>query len=281
MYRSAEGMEFGDWDGHSHGQFCLHGSGEETGEMIERAAALGFERFSLTEHAPAPPDFEDPAPHVGASLAAERLEAYLDHAEALRERFADRIEVAVGLEVDYLQGLEGGTRDILKRAGPRLDDALLSVHFLPSRGGWMVTDLSPHGFREGLVEAFGGLEGAHAAYWSTVLRAVEADLGPHKPRRLAHLTLAHKFRREVGEPSLDFTLAQAEPVLVAMAERGMALDVNAARLDFAPCGDLMPPAPILERARQLSIELVYGSDAHAVAHVGRGLEEARRVVGTL
>ena len=39
-------------DGHTHTEFCPHGSRESTELFIRRAIELGFETYSLTEHPP-------------------------------------------------------------------------------------------------------------------------------------------------------------------------------------------------------------------------------------
>src|SRR6187200_1277350 len=117
-------------DGHTHTQFCLHGSREATEQFIERAIALGFESYSLTEHPPLPRNFIDPTPDHSCGMRQEDLEPYLLHAQELKKRYADRIEIRVGLEVDYIPGYESDVSDMLNTYGTQLDDALLSVHFL-------------------------------------------------------------------------------------------------------------------------------------------------------
>lgn len=270
-------LPFGDWDGHTHTGFCPHGSGEPTAAFVERAADLAFARWSLTEHAPFPPGFRDPSPRPTSALPPSDLPRYLDQAEALRAQSADRIEVLVGLEVDYFQGLESETRALLDTVGPRIQDALLSVHFVPdprAADRWLCVDWSPADLRARTLFAFGSVEAFHAAYWQQVLSAVRADLGPYAPRRLAHLTLAHKFRRVVGEPDEAWTLEHAEPVLHEVAQRGLALDLDVARWSHPETGLPAPIPALVRRARALGIPLVYGSDAHAVRAVGRQRAEA-------
>lgn len=41
-------------EGHSHTEFCPHGSGEDVELMIQKAIKLGFQEYSITEHAPLP-----------------------------------------------------------------------------------------------------------------------------------------------------------------------------------------------------------------------------------
>jgi histidinol-phosphatase (PHP family) len=269
---------FGLWDGHSHSELCPHGSYEATSEFLERAIELGFQRYSITEHPPLPSGFVDPAPQQDCALPAGALEPYLAHAGALRSRYAERLEVCVGLEVDYIPGRERDCRSLLDAVGPALDDALLSIHFLPIPGGYACVDLSAEHTQRLLIPHYGSLQAVHAAYWSAVRRAVEMDLGPWKPKRLGHLTLAHKFRLELGEPPLDWTLEQVDPILRAMAERGMALDVNAAGLKKPGCRQLYPPEEILVLAVRYGVPLVYGSDAHAVAGVGQLRDEVTAMV---
>ena len=169
-------------DGHTHSQFCPHGSREATEQFIERAIALGFETYSLTEHPPLPRDFIDPTADHSCGMRPEDLEPYLLHAQELKKRYAERIDIRVGLEVDYIPGYESDIRTMLNDYGSQMDDALLSVHFLEGKGGWRCVDLSPEDFQDGLIDVYGSVEAVHRAYWTFVKQAVEADLGPYKPR---------------------------------------------------------------------------------------------------
>lgn len=264
---------FGLWDGHTHSALCPHGSYEPTHLFLERAIELGFERYSITEHPPLPLGFVDPVPTQDCALPRGSLERYFEEAEALRASYADRLDVCVGLEVDYIPGWEEACRALLDHVGPRLDDALLSVHFLPVANGHACIDYSAEMFERELVAHYGSVQAVHAAYWDAVMQAVEADLGPHKPQRIGHLTLAHKFRLDVGEPTMEWTLERVDPILRAMSERGLALDVNAAGWKKPGCQQPYPPLPILKLALQHGVGMVYGSDAHAVAGVGQLRDE--------
>ncbi len=44
-------------EGHSHTEFCPHGSGDDVELMIQKAIRLGFKEYSITEHAPLPAGF--------------------------------------------------------------------------------------------------------------------------------------------------------------------------------------------------------------------------------
>lgn len=265
-------------DGHTHTEFCPHGSREATEQFIERAIALGFESYSLTEHPPLPRDFFDPTPDQSCGMRREELEPYLIHAQELKKRYVDRIEIRVGLEVDYIPGYEPDVREMLNTHGAELDDALLSVHFLEGRGGWRCVDFSPEDFQEGLIEPYGSVEAVHQAYWTVVKQAIEADLGPYKPRRMSHLSLVHKFQLKYPLKNPQHFRAQVSEILDTIQERGMELDLDAAGLFKPDCREIYPAPWILAEAVKRRIPIVYGSDTHSVKGVGQGFDEAMRIL---
>ena len=48
-------------EGHTHTEFCPHGSGEDVELFIQKAIQLGFTEYSITEHNPLPKSFMDQA----------------------------------------------------------------------------------------------------------------------------------------------------------------------------------------------------------------------------
>ena len=268
-------------DGHTHSEFCPHGSREPTEQLIRRAIDLGFLSYSLTEHPPLPPGFEDPAPPKDCGIAAKDLEPYFQLAQRLKREFAGRIEIKVGLEVDYIPGYETWTRSLLNQYGPEMQDALLSVHFLEGNGGWRCVDHSPSDFREGLLEAYGSIEAVHRAYWGLVREAILADLGPYKPRRVGHLSLVHKFQRQFPLENRFLFKPQIEEILDLIKANHMELDLDAAGLFKPDCLEIYPPDWILREALRRGIPMVYGSDAHSVKGVGQGFDRTRLAVESL
>src|SRR3990172_8600137 len=268
-------------DGHTHTEFCPHGSRESTDLFIRRAIELGFDSYSLTEHPPLPDDFKDPAPDKSCGMAVPDFERYLGQARALRDRFSDQIAVKIGLEVDYIPGFEEEIRRLLDQVGPELEDAVLSVHFLPSEEGWRCVDYSAEDFKEGLLDEYGSIEAVHEAYWEVVQQAVEADLGVFNPRRIGHLSLVHKFQKRFPLRNPKHFQSRVSEILVQMQRRGMELDLNTAGLFKPDCQEVYPPRWMLQEAIQRRIPLVYGSDAHSVKGVGQGFEEAEQLVQSL
>lgn len=272
-------------DGHTHSPWCPHGSDRPLDDYLEQAVALGFERYAVTEHIPLPDGFFDPLGPYECAPHPDVLDAYLAGVEDAKARWAGRIDVLVGLEIDYLGAAQGGWHgDLLRRLDAiwdRLDPAatLLSVHFIDGT----LVDGTPE-LTAALVPPGEPNDAYHLRYYAVLEAALGAswrwrgrDL---RPRRVAHLTLPRKFIRALPLREPERVLDAATRVLERVAREGLELDLNTAGLDKPWCGETYLPEPLLTRARELGIPLVFGSDAHAPEEVGRHLDHCRRATSS-
>jgi len=166
----------GKWDGHTHTEFCKHGSARPLREYAERAAALGFARYTVTEHPPLPANWvDDPALMRELAMDMEELPAYMKAVRAVKEEFAGRLDIRVGLEMDYLHENESFTAAVLAEADRLgLEEAIVSVHYLPGRGGMRCVDYTPEDFRENLLSYYGSMERVTDVYFDHVELAVRS-----------------------------------------------------------------------------------------------------------
>ena len=81
---------------HVHTRRCKHASDENDEEYIRRALQLGANEIVYTDHAPFPGD-----PFTNRMDYGE-LEEYIDSIHALKKKYRGKIEVHVGLEIEYL-----------------------------------------------------------------------------------------------------------------------------------------------------------------------------------
>jgi histidinol-phosphatase (PHP family) len=125
---------------------------------------------------------------------------------------------------------------------------------------------------------YGSVEAVHRAYWAVIKQAVEADLGPSKPRRMSHLSLAHKFQLKYPLTAPQLFRPEVLEILDLIRSNDMELDLNAAGLFKPDCREIYPAPWIIEEAVKRSIPFVYGSDTHSVKGVGQGFEEAERIL---
>jgi histidinol-phosphatase (PHP family) len=262
------------FDGHTHSPFCPHGAADPLAAYLDRAVGLGFRRYAVTEHMPLPAGFRDPmGPYQCAGPIAD-LPPYLTAVEQAREAYAGRLRVYVGLEVDYLGGVSPdwheAVLDLLDTVWDRLEPegTLLSVHFL----GNSLVDGTVH-LAAGLIPEGLSPDAYHLRYYAMLKEALTVSWRRRgrdlRPRRLSHLTLPRKFIAALPLAEPRRVDQAAREVLELVAAEGLELDLNSAGLDKAECGEIYLPEPLLGWAVELGIPLVFGSDAHRAAEVGR------------
>lgn len=255
-------------DGHIHTPFCPHGTQDPIESYVERALSLGFQEISFTEHAPLPAGFMDPTPKRDSSMNIEQLEDYLNKINKVKSVYSGKIKINTGLEVDFIEGFEKETKQFLNQYGKYLDDAILSVHFLKFGNRYNCLDYSPDVFGQ-MVELNGSIEEVYRSYFKTLLQSIYCELGPYKPKRIGHMTLVKKFQKRFPV-NLDFTHEIME-ILKAIKVQGYEIDYNGSGFSKPLCKEAYPPDWVAEKAVNLKIPLVYGSDAHQTKELGQGL----------
>ncbi|MGJ7920411.1 histidinol-phosphatase HisJ [Neobacillus sp. LXY-4] len=257
-------------DGHIHSPYCPHGTKDSFKEYVEKAITLGFKEISFTEHAPLPSGFIDTTPTQDSGMQMDELQSYFHDISIIQNEYHRHIKINCGLEVDYIEGYEVEIKDFLTSFGPQLDDAILSVHFLKHDNGYDCMDYSPEVFGQ-MVTIYGSIDALYKKYYDTLLKSVNADLGPFKPKRIGHITLAQKFKKRFPTES-RFEL-EVDNLLLAIKEKGYQLDYNGAGCAKPLCREPYPPLWIIKKAIALDIPLVYGSDAHQVKELAQGIDQ--------
>lgn len=262
------------WDGHTHTEYCPHGDAQPAEEKIRKAIELGYTDLSITEHAPLPKslladlspiyaDIED------AAMDISRIGSYFKQMHELKGKYKNEIRVHVGVELDFLEDYISFTQDFLKEYAALIDDAILSVHFMKGPGGMRMVDYSPEDQLH-LIEYYGSYEGAEEAYYQTLIQSVQADLGPHKPKRIGHPTVFRKF--QLFDYSEDFKPKSAirlpGDLVQALLEEKMGIDYNGSGAVKKLSGVSYPPPEEAQRLQLLGIPLIPGSDAHRTEEFG-------------
>lgn len=257
-------------DGHIHSPFCPHGTADALESYIEKAITAGFSDISFTEHAPLPPSFTDTTPMKDSGMGFDALYQYLDALGTVKDAYKNDIRIRTGLEIDFIEGFEEETREFLDHIGPRLDDSILSVHFIKTGAGYFCLDYSSDVFME-FAAAAGSVEAAYVRYYETVEASIAADLGSYKPKRIGHPTLTHKFQLAHGEKIDDDKLIKK--IIDKIAEARAELDVNSAGYFKPDCLEPYPPKKWIHYAESIGIPLIFGSDAHSVKGLHQGYDK--------
>ncbi|XQY91010.1 histidinol-phosphatase HisJ [Metabacillus sp. HB246100] len=253
-------------DGHVHTPFCPHGTMDKFEEYIDQALNLGFEAITFTEHAPLPKGFIDPTPLQDSAMKLEDLEEYIISIQRLKHTYKNKLDIHIGLEVDYIKEFEKETTALLTTYGKHLDDSILSVHFLKLSDTYYCMDYDHHVFDE-MIRVTGSLQNLHEEYYKQVLNSIKSDLGAFKPKRIGHLTLSHKFQKLFPVSfSSDHMISE---ILTAIKQEQLEIDFNVAGLRKEYCKETYPNSLIASTAIKQKIPLVYGSDAHIAGDVGK------------
>ncbi|MFG6148259.1 histidinol-phosphatase HisJ [Halobacillus sp. B23F22_1] len=260
-------------DGHIHTPYCPHGSDQPLEAYVNRALTLGYSSMTFTEHAPLPPSFIDPVPDQDSAMRSNDVEDYIKTIHQLKESYNSDIDIRLGFEVDYIKGFEDEITSFLDDYGDYIDDSILSVHFLKTGGQWYCIDYSPEMFKEA-IDASGSIKELYDLYYQAMEQSALADLGPHKPNRIGHMTLIKKFQLLYDPPENWYHSASL--FLDTVKKQGMSLDYNGAGAKKSYCHESYPPLSIAALASSKKIPLVYGSDAHHPNQLKQGYSELKQ-----
>ncbi len=232
------------FDSHMHTPLCQHAVGSPL-EYAQAAIDAGLVGICFTEHIPFPLDADSHTRPRNADLPE-----YLEIVDAARRLYAQRLEVRVGLEADFLPGLEPHIAQLTSRHD--WDYIIGSVHQV----GAYAYGVAPE--PQHLLEYW-------RAYYDLVIQAARSGLFD----AIGHLDLP---KRWVAPPTnyLEYAL----PALDAIAEAGLALDFNTSGWRISALNEAHPTNALLLEASARGIGLVLGSDAHRPQDVGSKFERA-------
>ena len=109
---------------HSHTYRCVHADLDmKDEEYIQEYIKMGFEKVSITDHCPEKNKIDK---RNNMRMDYTQKDEYIDSIEKLKEKYADKIQIETGFEVEYLPGEEENIKE-LKR---EVDKIILGQHFI-------------------------------------------------------------------------------------------------------------------------------------------------------
>ena len=242
---------------HTHTTLC---DGTDTpAAMAEAAYKKGFAVLGFSGHM-------DP----GIRMDWEEYRAVTG---ALRERYAGRMDILTGVELDQLR-----PRD----AVPGAEYVIGSTHFIPLPDGEAgCVDHTFEKSRRICGDCFGGdwyrMAAAYYEAEAKVFEKTRCDI-------IGHFDLITRFNHE--HPSFDEEdpryLRPAMDALEVLARTGAVFEVNCGAYNRGRRRDVYPARPLLKRLRELGATVCLSSDAHSAALLDGGFDfaaEAMRACG--
>lgn len=244
-------------DSHMHTPMSMHAKGWPH-RYVETALQYNLAGVCFTEHAPLPESFLNIQINGGRSCLDLRVfEEYFLLIDKTKERYNGRLEVRLGIEVDYIPTDVEHLRLIIKKTEDAGGDYILgSVHCLKKA---LIEDY----FNNGNI-----LEGQKLYYRQMADAAGSGffDCIAHpdliKCRYTKDYWLPQRLEKEIGI------------FLDALKETDTCMELNTAGFNREPYYEMFPCDYILKMAHKKGVPIVLGSDAHSQDRVGANFKEA-------
>jgi histidinol-phosphatase (PHP family) len=238
---------------HSHSHYCDGKAAPR--EHLEMAVARGFHAFGCSSHAPLP--FKN-----SWGIPMDKLPAYAQEIRQLREEFAGRLQVFLGLEVDYIPGIIGPSSPWIKEA--ELEYSVGSVHVVDALENgypWEI-DATRQIFLQGLDEIWGNNIAAAGERYYALIRQMVAEDCPtiigHIDKFKMHLETDDRFSEQA-----DWYQEAVSNTLETIAAAGVMVEVNTRGIYKKKVQTTYPSPWMLEKIHRMGIPICLNSDSHA------------------
>jgi histidinol-phosphatase (PHP family) len=252
---------------HTHTSFC-DGSGTVE-NFCETAYKKKFVSLGFSAHAPVT---KKTGLKTDWHLRGERFGGYCSAVRGARERWRGKLDVYLGLEVDYIEGLISAADFDYAETG--LDYMIGSVHYVtPSR----CVDSSADEFEKMLNEDFGGDAASLVdRYWD----CMESMISIGGFDIIAHADLVKKNNKHGKWFSEDDEryVKRLERIASVIAESGLVTEVNTGGLNRGYTVEPYPSLRLLRLLQKKGVPVMINADAHKPEHLGGFYDEARRLL---
>lgn len=249
---------------HIHSKFC-DGEGELE-EYVKTAIEKNLKFLGFSSHAslPFPCDW---------TMKKENLIAYKNEVRRLKEKYKDKIEIFVGLEIDYIPEI------ISPNSFTGLDYTIGSVHFLGKlkNGERWTVDLSVSLLETGIRGNFDGdIKLAVGTYFKFLNDMVQNS----PPNIIGHFDLLKKFNKNNRFFSEDDKWYKELVInsLNIIAKSKCILEVNTGGITRDIIKSVYPSEWILKECLKLNIPITISSDAHKPKHIDGYFEETFEIL---
>lgn len=245
---------------HTHCTFC---DGKNTPEeIIEEAIKKGFDSIGFSSHATS--DLADTVE------LADKEHDYHKNVSLLKTKYADKIKIFLGLELDrYSEG---------HISGLKYDYAIGSVHYTDYRGEAIIFDYGKERTKNYIDTLFGGDEIKYARLYYETL----AEMPRHiKFDFVGHFDLLTKYC-ELDTPPFNQNSREYKDValtaLHALREQCEFFEVNTGAVARGYRKTPYPAPFILDEMKKLSCKLILTSDCHNKNYLDCYFKESRELL---
>lgn len=239
---------------HSHTDYCDGKNKAE--EMVLSAIDKGMKTIGISTHGPLP--FES-----NWSISKDKIESYINEVRDLKKKYSDKIEVLLGMELDYFADTE--FEHIDKSLFEKLDYFVGSTHYLgrfEDGKPWCI-DSTYEDLLKGINSSYGGdVKKAVIDYYHHQSRMVEK----YEPTVLGHMDLIKKNNKNNVLFNEDESWYQKAicNFLDVVKNTNTVIEINTGGIARGYMSEQYPSKWILEEIKLRGIPVAINSDSHAV-----------------
>lgn len=239
---------------HTHSVFCDGSNTVE--EMVQSAISFGMQALGFSGHGTFPPDLR-------YCTSPEDFPPYVQAVNACKEKYADQIEIYLGVEDDY-HGV---------RANFPMDYVIATTHYMLKDGIYYYVDFSQEMLETAIAEGFGGDPYAMTTHFfqsfAQFPEKMDFDF-------VGHFDLVTKFNE--GYKMFDEDDPRYwKPALETMeylVKRGYPFEINTGAVCRGYRTTPYPSKRLLRALHDFGGSIVFGCDSHTVDTVCGYLPEA-------
>lgn len=238
---------------HTHTFYCDGKNSPE--EMILAAIDNGFNSLGISSHGPV-------LEETDWNIRHDKIEEYIALVNGLKDKYKDKIEIFLGMELDYIPGI--GFTKLSKSLIERLDYYIGSVHYLGTfnDGVMWTVDYTIDELLRGIEESFqGNNREAVEAYYKLISEMAEK----FQPPIIGHLDLFKKNNKDnkIFDEREDWYIEAVEKCLDVIKDTSSAIEINTGGIARNYTDEQYPSTFILKMIQERNIPIIISSDAHS------------------
>ena len=247
---------------HTHSTFC---DGANTlSELADYAADNNCSCLGFSGHAPTTVDGDY------GFIPPESIRSYAEEVNALKEQYKGRLEIALGIEMDYFSP----SLDV------ELDYVIGSVHYIKKNGSFIPMDISYELLKKGIDETFGGDAYEMAKTYYETLADTPRVTGCHI---IGHADILTKYNEKYGyidENDRRYRKYALEAI-DALIERDVIIEVNTGAMQKGYKSNPYPADFIIKHINEKGGRLMLSSDCHAKKNLFYFFDETEQRLSSL
>lgn len=256
---------------HTHTDYC---DGKcKTEDMILSAIECNFNSIGISTHGPVPFSTD-------WNIQKSKVNNYIDEVLFLKEKYKNKIEVFLGMELDYIPGI--GFDEFTQELIQRLDYYIGSVHYLGTFKNnvmWTV-DYNKEELIKGVDENFNGnMRTAVEVYYKFVSEMAEK----FQPPIIGHLDLIKKnnINNNLFNENDRWYVSAVDKCLESIKRTKSIIEINTGGIARGYTLEQYPSTFILKMIKEKNIPVIINSDAHTKEGINCKFEEMYELIKSL